>query len=45
MVSKKSAEIFGISDTESPLYGDEWKRANVKWMKREVTDVAATSGA
>lgn len=42
---QKYLESAGGRDTESPLYGDEWKRANVKWMKREVTDVAATSGA
>ena len=51
LVSGKSAEIFEISrgdvaaerrHTETPLYGDEWKWANVKWMTREVTDVAAT---
>lgn len=51
LVLGKSAEIFEISrgggaaerrHAETPLYGDEWKWANVKWMTREVTDVAAT---
>lgn len=50
LVSKRLAVRFVISrgvvtQIESPVYGDRWKWANFKWIKWEMTDVAATRGA
>lgn len=46
LVSKKLAARFVISvGGVGAVYGDKWKWAHVKWMKWEMTDVAATRGA